>query len=240
MSEAKPDYYSLLGVARTASIAELRLAYRKLARAMHPDRHPGDKAAEERFKRISEAYSVLSDEKSRAAYDAAGWRPRPRAAPERAPERRVRTSKERLLTRDLLEGLYGERLKEILEALRRNVRLAGYWVSSDVLRLTTSMMTSRHFYVAKDRVGLLEKPYYLALYLDLQEEYIDINADLRYTRRSKFDQVYNLMSIHREAFHSRVFDALWEFDSKGFLRCTLTALRTLAASASPGNRGIHS
>ncbi|HWH31832.1 MAG TPA: molecular chaperone DnaJ [Egibacteraceae bacterium] len=63
------DYYATLGVARDASQAEIAKAYRKLARELHPDANPGDKAAEERFKEVSEAYSVLSSTDKRAEYD---------------------------------------------------------------------------------------------------------------------------------------------------------------------------
>lgn len=64
-----PDYYKVLGITRSADAAEIRSAYRKLALKLHPDRHPGDKAAAEKFKHISQAYSVLSDEKQREVYD---------------------------------------------------------------------------------------------------------------------------------------------------------------------------
>ena len=63
------DFYKILGVAKTASQADIKKAYRKLARENHPDSNPGNKAAEERFKDISEAYSVLSSEKRRKEYD---------------------------------------------------------------------------------------------------------------------------------------------------------------------------
>ncbi|KJV09617.1 molecular chaperone DnaJ, partial [Elstera litoralis] len=69
---AKQDYYELLGVARTASADELKKAYRKLAMQYHPDRNPGDAAAELKFKEISEAYDVLRDDDKRAAYDRFG------------------------------------------------------------------------------------------------------------------------------------------------------------------------
>jgi molecular chaperone DnaJ len=65
------DYYKTLGVAKTAKPAEIKTAYRKLARKFHPDSNQGDAKAEERFKEISEAYSVLSDEKRRKEYDEA-------------------------------------------------------------------------------------------------------------------------------------------------------------------------
>ncbi|HVM72843.1 MAG TPA: DnaJ C-terminal domain-containing protein [Anaerolineales bacterium] len=66
------DYYQTLGVARTASANEIKTAYRKLAMQYHPDRNPGDKQAEERFKEINEAYQVLSDAQKRARYDQLG------------------------------------------------------------------------------------------------------------------------------------------------------------------------
>jgi molecular chaperone DnaJ len=66
------DYYSLLEVSRGASQEEIKKSYRKLALKFHPDRNAGDKAAEERFKKLSEAYSVLSDPETRARYDQFG------------------------------------------------------------------------------------------------------------------------------------------------------------------------
>ena len=70
------DYYSTLGVAKTATDKEIKQAYRKLARKHHPDVNPGDKAAEARFKEINEAYEVLSDPDKRKKYDELGanWR----------------------------------------------------------------------------------------------------------------------------------------------------------------------
>lgn len=72
MPEAKRDYYEVLGVAREASADEIKKAYRKLAFKYHPDQNPGDKAAEEQFKHISEAYEVLSDPGKRQQYDQFG------------------------------------------------------------------------------------------------------------------------------------------------------------------------
>src|SRR5579884_2727506 len=65
----RPDYYKVLGVGKNASDEEIRKAYRKLARQYHPDRNPGDKQAEERFKEISQAHDVLSDAEKRKQYD---------------------------------------------------------------------------------------------------------------------------------------------------------------------------
>jgi len=69
---AKADYYSLLGVSRDASEQELKRAYKKLAMKYHPDRNQGDKEAEKKFKEVSEAYEVLSDQNKRQAYDQFG------------------------------------------------------------------------------------------------------------------------------------------------------------------------
>ena len=69
---AKQDYYAALGVSKTASADEIKRAFRKLAMQYHPDRNPGDKEAEHKFKELNEAYDVLKDEQKRAAYDRFG------------------------------------------------------------------------------------------------------------------------------------------------------------------------
>jgi molecular chaperone DnaJ len=72
-STTKTDYYELLGVSRKATAKDIRAAFRKLARKYHPDLNPGDKAAEEKFKQLQEAYDVLSDTKKRQMYDQYGF-----------------------------------------------------------------------------------------------------------------------------------------------------------------------
>jgi molecular chaperone DnaJ len=73
MPVPKHEYYETLGVKRSASLEEIRKAYRKLARKYHPDLNPGDKVSEERFKNVQEAYDVLSDPKKRQMYDRVGY-----------------------------------------------------------------------------------------------------------------------------------------------------------------------
>jgi molecular chaperone DnaJ len=72
-SASKKDYYETLGVGRSADAEEIRKAYKKLARKYHPDLNPGDKAAEERFKNVQEAYDVLNDDEKRKVYDQYGF-----------------------------------------------------------------------------------------------------------------------------------------------------------------------
>src|ERR1700735_2528937 len=77
----KQDYYETLGVSKKTPLKEIRQAYRKLARKYHPDLNPGDKASEEKFKQVQEAYDVLSDAKKRQAYDQFGFDAERRGVP---------------------------------------------------------------------------------------------------------------------------------------------------------------
>ena len=70
---AQRDYYEVLGVAKTATADEIKKAYRKLAIQYHPDKNPGNKEAEEKFKEATEAYEVLIDDKKRSVYDQYGF-----------------------------------------------------------------------------------------------------------------------------------------------------------------------
>ena len=69
---AKQDFYETLGVGKSASADDLKSAYRRMAMQYHPDRNPGDKASEQKFKEVSEAYDILKDDQKRAAYDRFG------------------------------------------------------------------------------------------------------------------------------------------------------------------------
>ena len=68
----KRDYYEILGVSKSANADEIKKAYRKVAMQFHPDRNPGDKSAEEKFKEAAEAYEILSDADKKAQYDRFG------------------------------------------------------------------------------------------------------------------------------------------------------------------------
>ena len=102
------EYYADLGVARDASSDDIRRAFRKLAAQYHPDRHPGDKAAEAKFKRIAEAYNVLDDPKAKAAYDHGG-----QSEVEAEPGFRGFNTTEDIFSRygDIFGDLFGDRVR---------------------------------------------------------------------------------------------------------------------------------
>ena len=103
----KRDSYEVLGVSRTASADDIKSAYRRLALKYHPDKNPGDKAAEEKFKEAAEAYEILSDAEKRAAYDRHGHAA---VAGRRAASARTRTSSARSATSsagDLFGSIFG-------------------------------------------------------------------------------------------------------------------------------------
>src|SRR5438105_9581983 len=70
---AKKDYYQILGVKKDSKADEIKKAYRRLARKHHPDVNPNDKASEDKFKDVQEAYDILSDEKKRKVFDRFGY-----------------------------------------------------------------------------------------------------------------------------------------------------------------------
>jgi len=72
MAEEKRDYYEVLGLKKGASEDEIKKAFKTMARKYHPDLHPGDKEAEEKFKEVNEAYGVLSDPEKKSRYDQFG------------------------------------------------------------------------------------------------------------------------------------------------------------------------
>ena len=85
--DKKRDYYEVLGVDRNADANAIKKAYRKLAKKYHPDTNAGDPKAEEKFKEVTEAYNVLSDDKKRKLYDQFGHAALRRGCPRRRPRR---------------------------------------------------------------------------------------------------------------------------------------------------------
>ena len=124
-----PTHYEILGVAKTASLDEIRNAYRNLARRLHPDLNPGDAEKEARFKEISGAYTVLSDERQRARYDHDLGRPAPRPGPQYQPPPYEPFAQERgRATRASYFWQYGERKRrERAERAREHQAQWGPW-----------------------------------------------------------------------------------------------------------------
>lgn len=114
MSAQKPDYYLLLDVPRTASLDDIKRAYKQAALKYHPDRNPDDPAAEERFKAISEAFTVLSDPQQRKRYDLFGHRGVEGASAARPPDFQSLS--------ELLEGLFGEFVGGLRRRVGRDIR----------------------------------------------------------------------------------------------------------------------
>jgi molecular chaperone DnaJ len=124
-----PDHYAVLGITRDASADEIRGAYRRAALASHPDRHPGDASAAERFKRVQVAYDVLGDPARRAAYDTPAAQPVAAPSPAAAPPPRARPTQDEpvSLARELGETVRAIRVMARRSGFRRRVnRLMRY------------------------------------------------------------------------------------------------------------------
>ena len=133
------DYYETLGVARTATEEEIKKAYRKLAMQYHPDRNPGDKEAETKFKQVQEAYDTLFDTNKRARYN--GSKPQPKPPPKPKPKAKKSSFESNVYKSDMqisdapppMFDLWGRPLseKEKAEWVRNNV--------TNVLKTTKKM-----------------------------------------------------------------------------------------------------
>ncbi len=106
--ESPKDYYKILNVSKTAKADEIKKSYRTLARKYHPDLNPNNKSAEDKFKEVSEAYEVLSDDEKRKIYDAGGMDPRQQYTGQQPPYYQYTQSNDNSRYRDIFRDAFGD------------------------------------------------------------------------------------------------------------------------------------